>query len=90
VLGADQRELTPDTNARHSRASKARCRHLVTSAAAGAGDIPEISVEELKHELDRGTAVLLLDGALPGGPLLVLAAWTAAAALAAARWFRWS
>lgn len=32
----------------------------------------------------------LLDGALPGGPLLVLAAWTAAAALAAARWFRWS
>ncbi|MBE1878505.1 ABC transporter permease [Myceligenerans pegani] len=32
----------------------------------------------------------LLDGALPGGPLLILAAWTAGAALAAARWFRWS
>lgn len=32
----------------------------------------------------------LLEGILPGGPLLVLAAWTVAAALAAARWFRWS
>ncbi|RPF21937.1 ABC transporter permease [Myceligenerans xiligouense] len=31
----------------------------------------------------------LLGGALPTVPLLVLAAWTVAAALAAARWFRW-
>ncbi|GAB4086232.1 ABC transporter permease [Myceligenerans cantabricum] len=32
----------------------------------------------------------LLDGGLPGGPLLVLAGWTVAASLATARWFRWN
>ena len=32
----------------------------------------------------------LLDGAVPLGPLAVLAAWAAALGAAAARWFRWS
>ena len=39
--------------------------------------------------LGDGLRAALLDGAFAPGALLVLAAWAAAGALAAARWFRW-
>lgn len=39
--------------------------------------------------LGEAVRAALLDGALTGGPLLVLTAWTVGAALATARWFRW-
>lgn len=39
--------------------------------------------------LGEAMRTALLDGAFPAAPLAILAAWTAAAGLAAARWFRW-
>lgn len=50
------------------------------------GAVAEVLPSGALGEAVRGA---LIDGAMPAVPLVILAAWTVAATLAATRWFRW-